>query len=45
MDLALWIGQGLLAAVFLVSGGAKISMSKPRLLATGRLVWRRSQCP
>jgi uncharacterized membrane protein YphA (DoxX/SURF4 family) len=36
MDLALWIGQGLLAAIFLVSGGAKISMSKPRLLATGQ---------
>ena len=36
MDLALWIGQGLLAVIFLVSGGAKISMSKPRLLATGQ---------
>ncbi|HYS39762.1 MAG TPA: DoxX family protein [Pseudonocardiaceae bacterium] len=36
MDLALWIGQGLLAAIFLLSGGAKISMSKPRLLATGQ---------
>jgi riboflavin synthase len=36
MDLALWIGQGLLAAIFLLSGGAKISMSKLRLLATGQ---------
>lgn len=36
MDIALWICQGLLAALFLVSGSAKISMSKPRLLATGQ---------
>jgi uncharacterized membrane protein YphA (DoxX/SURF4 family) len=36
MDLALWISQGLLAAIFVLSGGAKISMSKPRLLATGQ---------
>ncbi len=36
MELVLWICQGLLAAVFLLSGGAKVSMSKPRLLATGQ---------
>jgi hypothetical protein len=36
MDIALWICQGLLAALFLVSGSAKISMSKPRLLETGQ---------
>lgn len=36
MNLALWICQGLLAAMFLVSGGAKVSMSKPRMLATGQ---------
>jgi uncharacterized membrane protein YphA (DoxX/SURF4 family) len=36
MNLALWICQGLLAAVFLLSGSAKISMSKPRMLATGQ---------
>lgn len=36
MTLALWICQGLLAAVFLVSGGAKVSMSKPRLIASGQ---------
>lgn len=36
MNVALWICQGLLAALFLVSGGAKISMSKERMLATGQ---------
>jgi hypothetical protein len=36
MNLALWICQGLLAAVFLFSGSAKISMSKPRMLETGQ---------
>lgn len=36
MNLALWICQGLLAALFLVSGTAKTSMSKRRLLETGQ---------
>ncbi len=36
MNLALWICQFLLAAVFLLSGAAKISMSRQRLLATGQ---------
>jgi uncharacterized membrane protein YphA (DoxX/SURF4 family) len=36
MNLALWIGQGLLAALFLVSGSLKISMSKERLIAGGQ---------
>ena len=36
MNLALWICQGTLAALFLVSGSAKISMSKPRMIATGQ---------
>ena len=36
MEVALWICQALLAALFLVSGSAKISMSKLRLLATGQ---------
>ena len=36
MNLALWICQGLLAALFLVSGSAKVSVSKPRLIATGQ---------
>ncbi|MQA84910.1 MAG: DoxX family protein [Streptosporangiales bacterium] len=36
MNAALWICQGLLAAIFLVSGTAKISQSRERLLATGQ---------
>jgi uncharacterized membrane protein YphA (DoxX/SURF4 family) len=36
MNLTLWICQSLLAAVFLLSGTAKISMSKQRLLETGQ---------
>ena len=36
MNLALWIFQITLAALFLLSGAAKISMSKQRLLATGQ---------
>jgi uncharacterized membrane protein YphA (DoxX/SURF4 family) len=36
MNVALWISQVVLAVVFLVSGTAKISMSKERMLATGQ---------
>jgi uncharacterized membrane protein YphA (DoxX/SURF4 family) len=36
MDLALWIAQILLAAVFLGSGVAKSTMSRDRMLATGQ---------
>jgi uncharacterized membrane protein YphA (DoxX/SURF4 family) len=36
MDVALWIGQGLLAALFLGSGLAKLSMSRERLIETGQ---------
>lgn len=36
MNLALWIGQGLLAAIFLLSGSLKISMAKDRLIASGQ---------
>jgi uncharacterized membrane protein YphA (DoxX/SURF4 family) len=36
MDVTLWICQGLLAALFLVSGSAKISMSKQRMIETGQ---------
>jgi uncharacterized membrane protein YphA (DoxX/SURF4 family) len=36
MNIGLWICQSLLAALFLISGAAKISMSKERLLATGQ---------
>lgn len=36
MNVALWIGQGLLAAIFLGSGSLKISMSKEKLIASGQ---------
>jgi hypothetical protein len=36
MDNVVWVCQALLAVLFLVSGGAKISMSRERLLATGQ---------
>lgn len=36
MNALLWTLQGLLAAIFLVSGLAKISMPRERLLATGQ---------
>jgi uncharacterized membrane protein YphA (DoxX/SURF4 family) len=36
MDNVVWVCQGLLAVLFLASGGAKISMSRERLLATGQ---------
>jgi uncharacterized membrane protein YphA (DoxX/SURF4 family) len=36
MNLALWLGQGLLAAIFLGSGSLKISMAKDRLIASGQ---------
>ncbi|WP_116201529.1 DoxX family protein [Amycolatopsis circi] len=41
MDLALWIGQGLLAAVYLAAGGLKLVRSRERLIATGGLEWMR----
>jgi uncharacterized membrane protein YphA (DoxX/SURF4 family) len=36
MNVALWIGQGLLAVIFLGSGSLKISMSKEKLIASGQ---------
>jgi uncharacterized membrane protein YphA (DoxX/SURF4 family) len=36
MEIALWLVQGLLAAVFLGSGIAKSTMSKERMIATGQ---------
>ena len=36
MNTALWILQALLAIVFAVSGVAKSTMSKPKLIATGQ---------
>lgn len=39
MDIALWIGQGLLAAVYLAAGGLKIVRPREQLIATGNLDW------
>jgi uncharacterized membrane protein YphA (DoxX/SURF4 family) len=36
MNVLLWTGQALLAAIFLVSGSLKISQSKERMIATGQ---------
>lgn len=36
MNLVLWIGQSLLALVFLGSGAAKSVMTKDRMIATGQ---------
>jgi uncharacterized membrane protein YphA (DoxX/SURF4 family) len=36
MNVVLWIGQVLLAAIFLLSGVLKATMSKERMLATGQ---------
>jgi len=36
MNTAVWICQAILAALFMASGAAKISMSRDRLLATGQ---------
>jgi uncharacterized membrane protein YphA (DoxX/SURF4 family) len=36
MNMVLWILQGLLAVVFAVSGAAKSTLSKPKLVATGQ---------
>ncbi|MGH3794581.1 MAG: DoxX family protein [Pseudonocardiaceae bacterium] len=36
MNVALWIGQGVLAALFAVSGALKSAQSKERMLATGQ---------
>jgi uncharacterized membrane protein YphA (DoxX/SURF4 family) len=36
MNIALWAGQLILAAVFAVSGTAKFTMARERLLATGQ---------
>lgn len=36
MNIALWVAQGVLAAVFLYSGIAKSTVSKPNLVAIGQ---------
>ncbi|WP_037569081.1 DoxX family protein [Phaeacidiphilus oryzae] len=39
MSIILWIGQGLLAFVYLVAGGLKVVRPRERLAASGRLDW------
>lgn len=39
MNIALWIGQGLLTFVYLVAGGLKVIRPREQLVATGRLDW------
>jgi uncharacterized membrane protein YphA (DoxX/SURF4 family) len=36
MNIALWISQGVLAVVFLISGTLKSTQSKERMIATGQ---------
>ncbi len=36
MNVALWVGQGVLALVFMASGGAKSVLPKDRLMASGQ---------
>ena len=36
MNTALWVAQALLAVIFLLSGVAKLTMSRERMLATGQ---------
>ncbi|HEV3359360.1 MAG TPA: DoxX family protein [Pseudonocardiaceae bacterium] len=39
MNVALWIGQGLLALVYLAAGGIKVAQSREQLVASGRFDW------
>lgn len=39
MNIALWIGQGLLALVYLAAGGIKVAQSREKLVASGRFDW------
>ena len=39
MNIALWIGQGVLALVYLAAGGLKVIRPREQLVATGRLDW------
>ena len=42
MNIALWIGQGLLALVYLAAGGLKVVRSREQLVATGKLEWMKN---
>jgi hypothetical protein len=39
MNVVLWIVQGLLAALYLAAGAAKLSQPREKLLETGRMNW------
>ena len=39
MNIALWVAAGLLALVFLLAGGMKLSASRQKLLANPRMGW------
>ena len=39
MNIALWIGQGLLALVYLAAGGLKVARPREQLVASGRFDW------
>lgn len=39
MNLVLWIVAGLLAALFLAAGGAKLAQPKPKLAASPSMAW------
>ena len=39
MNIALWIGQGLLALVYLAAGGLKVVRPREQLVASGNLDW------
>jgi DoxX-like protein len=39
VDIALWVGQGLLALVYLAAGGLKLARSREQLVASGNLDW------
>jgi hypothetical protein len=39
VNVALWIGQGLLALVYLAAGGIKVAQSREQLVASGRFDW------
>ncbi|MFD5827404.1 DoxX family protein [Lentzea sp. NPDC060358] len=39
MNIALWVVQGLLAAVYLAAGGMKVARSREQMIASGRFDW------
>ena len=41
VNIALWIAQGLLALVYLATGGLKVVRPREQLLASGNIAWMR----